>query len=108
MVSRAPVPPERTFEQEIDHQWSLMEKVVEQLESCPRKRVRLPQLPETEAVETDCRYQRGGQQVYQRQLAIHRAAASEMLIFTCSSPHPFSDEQKDYWQRLCSELSLAQ
>ncbi|QLK63642.1 DUF1795 domain-containing protein (plasmid) [Enterobacteriaceae bacterium Kacie_13] len=106
IVSRGIIPPERTFEEELDHQWSLLLGQIELLYSKPRRPRTLTQSPGYAALETDCCFRRGKHIQHQRQLAIHLPEREQMLIFTQTALQPFSDDQDSYWQKLCQSLSL--
>ncbi|MFO6296777.1 DcrB-related protein [Rahnella selenatireducens] len=108
IVSRGVIPKERTFEEEMDYQWSLLLGSVEVLHSEPRLPRLLPMSTGLHALETDCHFRRGAHIHYQRQLAIYRGERRDMLIFTCTALQPFTDEQNLYWQKLCQSLCLTQ
>ncbi len=108
IVSRGIIPKERTFEEELDYQWSLLLGQIELLHSEPRLPRPLTQSPGYQAFETNCCFRRGKHTQFQRQLAIHLSERGKMLIFTQTALQPFSDEQDLYWQKLCQSLCLTQ
>lgn len=108
IVSRGFIPKGRTFEEELDHQWSLLLDTVELKRSETRKIRVLPMSRSYVALETECDFKRGAHIHFQRQLAIHLPERHQMLIFTSTALAPFSAEQDLYWQKLCQSLCLTQ
>ncbi|RJT33423.1 DUF1795 domain-containing protein, partial [Rahnella woolbedingensis] len=83
-------PKGRTFEEELDYQWSLLIDNVELIRSESRQVRHLSRSPGYVALETECDFKRGAHVQYQRQLAIHLPERHQMLIFTSTALAPFS------------------
>lgn len=108
VVSRGAIPDGSDFEQEFHRQWDSMRSQMTQLQQSTFERVSVGALRQIRAIEVSSQFERNGQKLCQRQLAVKAGDKNLLMVFTFSALRPFNEEDETRWDALKNTLSFAQ
>lgn len=106
IVSRGPIPDGSDVEQEFHRQWDQLRSQMGHVQQSDFTQVAAGTGSKLQAIEVETAFDRNGQSLWQRQLALKVPESSMMMIFTLSAMRPFSEEDGSRWNAFKQSLTL--
>ena len=106
VVSRGVVPDGSDYEQEFHRQWDALRAQMGDIKQSEFCRVTAGADGKINAVEVETAFERNGQRLWQKQLAVQTPDKPVLMIFTLSALRPFTDEDGERWNTLKQTLTL--
>ena len=106
VVSRSAIPDDSDAEKEFYRQWDVLRTQMGEINQSDFQRVTTGVDGNIPATEVDTTFERNGQRMWQRQLAIEVPDKPMLMIFTLSAPRPFTDKDGERWNALKRTLTL--
>ncbi|WPO93508.1 DcrB-related protein [Buttiauxella sp. HR94] len=106
VVSRGTIPEGSDAEKEFHRQWDVLRTHMEEITQSDFQRVTAGADSNIPATEVKTEYERSGQRLWQRQLAVQIPDKPVLMIFTLSALRPFTDEDGERWDALKQTLTL--
>lgn len=106
VVSRGVVPDGSDYEQEFHRQWDALRAQMGDIKQSEFCRVTAGADGKINAVEVETAFERNGQRLWQKQLAVQTPDKPVLMIFTLSALRPFTDEDCERWNTLKQTLTL--
>ncbi|MCL2897399.1 DcrB-related protein [Brenneria tiliae] len=106
VVSRGPIPDGSDLERELHRQWDTLRPQMGDITQSKFIRVNVGPKQAIPAVEVESAFERSGQRLWQKQLAVQTPGKPVLLLFTLSALRPFSEDDAQRWENLKSSLAL--
>lgn len=106
VVSRGVIPDGSDYEQEFHRQWDALRAQMGDIKQSEFCRVAAGADGKINAVEVETAFERNGQRLWQKQLAVQTPDKPVLMIFTLSALRPFTDEDRERWNTLKQTLTL--
>ena len=106
VVSRSAIPDDSDAEKEFYRQWDVLRTQMGEINQSDFQRVTTGVDGNIPATEVDTTFERNGQRMWQRQLAVEVPDKPMLMIFTLSALRPFTDEDGERWNTLKQTLML--
>lgn len=106
IVSRGPIAEGSDFEQEFHRQWDTLRSQMGHVEQSEFTRVLAGADNTLRAIEVETAFDRNGQALWQRQLAVNAPETNVLMIFTFSAMRPFDEEDGARWHAFKQSLTL--
>ena len=106
VVSRSDIPEGSNAEKEFHRQWDVLRTQMGEINQSDFQCVTAGADDTIPAIEVDTTFERNGQRIWQRQLAVQVPDKPMLLIFTLSALRPFTDEDGERWNALKRTLTL--
>ena len=106
VVSRGTIPEGSDAEKEFQRQRDVLRTQMEEITQSDFQRVTAGADSNIPATEVETTFERSGQRLWQRQLAVQVPGKPVLMIFTLSALRPFTDEDGERWDALKQTLTL--
>lgn len=106
VITRGEIPENSDVEQEFHRQWELLRPQMGEIKQGEFTRILVGADHGLRAIEVDTAFQRNGQHLWQRQLAVQLPEKSQLLLFTLSAQRPFHEEDDSRWSAFKHTLVL--
>lgn len=106
VVSRGTIPEGSDAEKEFQRQRDMLRTQMEEITQSDFQRVIVGAGGNIPATEVETTFERSGQRLWQRQLAVQVPDKPVLMIFTLSALRPFTDEDGERWDALKQTLTL--
>ncbi|WP_222890456.1 DcrB-related protein [Enterobacter sp. C2] len=106
VVSRGTIPEGSDAEKEFQRQRDVLRTQMKEITQSDFQRVTAGADSNIPATEVETEYERSGQRLWQRQLAVQIPDKPVLMIFTLSALRPFTDEDGERWDALKQTLRL--
>ncbi|PWC09425.1 DcrB-related protein [Brenneria corticis] len=106
VVSRGPIPDGSDLERELLRQWDTLRPQMGDITQSDFIRVNVGPERAIPAVEVETAFERSGQRLWQKQLAVQTSGKRVLLLFTLSALRPFNEDDAQRWENLKSSLAL--
>ncbi|HBI11655.1 MAG TPA: hypothetical protein DDY57_16290 [Franconibacter pulveris] len=106
VVSRGAIAAGSDFEKEFHRQWDALRAQMGDIKQSEFCRVAAGVDGKINAVEVETAFERNGQRLWQKQLAVQTPDKPVLMIFTLSALRPFTDEDGERWNTLKQTLTL--
>ncbi|MFE8118117.1 DcrB-related protein [Brenneria goodwinii] len=106
VVSRSPIPDGSNAEKEFHRQWDTLRPQMGDITQSDFIPVNVGPARALPAVEVESAFERRGQHLWQKQLAVQAPGKPVLLLFTLSALRPFNDDDAVHWENLKSSLAL--
>lgn len=106
VITRGVIPENSDVELEFHRQWELLRPQMGDIKQSEFTRVLVGADQSLKAVEVDTAFERNGQNLWQRQLAVQVPEKPQLLLFTLSAQRPFSEEDDSRWSAFKHTLVL--
>ena len=108
VISRGQVPDGSDVEQEFHRQWDLLHAQMGDITQSEFTRVLIGSARNIRALEVESAFERNGQRLWQKQLAVQTPGKPVLLLFTLSALRPFNEDDAQRWEHLKSSLILTE
>lgn len=108
VISRGQVPDGSDVEQEFHRQWDLLRAQMGDITQSEFTRVLIGSARNIRALEVESAFERNGQRLWQKQLAVQTPGKPVLLLFTLSALRPFNEDDAQRWEHLKSSLILTE
>lgn len=106
VVSRGAIPAGSDVEKEFHRQWDVLRMQMGEINQSDFHWVTAGPDGNIPAIEVETAFERNGQRLWQRQLAVQTPDKPAMMIFTLSALRPFTEEDDGHWNTLKQTLTL--
>lgn len=106
VVSRGTIPEGSDAEKEFQRQRDMLRTQMEEITQSDFQRVTVGAGGNIPATEVETTFERSGQRLWQRQLAVQVPDKPVLMIFTLSALRPFTNEDGERWDALKQTLTL--
>jgi len=106
VISRGAIPEGSDAEKEFQRQWDVLRTQMGEMTQSDFQRVTAGAGGNIPATEVETTFERNGQRMWQRQLAVEVPDKPVLMIFTLSALRPFTDEDGERWNTLKQTLTL--
>lgn len=106
VISRGTIPEGSNAEKEFQRQWDVLRTQIGEMTQSDFQRLTAGAGGNIPATEVETTFERNGQRMWQRQLAVEVPDKPVLMIFTLSALRPFTDEDGECWNTLKQTLTL--
>jgi len=106
VISRGTIPEGSNAEKEFQRQWDVLRTQMGEMTQSDFQRLTAGAGGNIPATEVETTFERNGQRMWQRQLAVEVPDKPVLMIFTLSALRPFTDEDGERWNILKQTLTL--
>jgi hypothetical protein len=106
VITRGTISEKGDLEQEFHRQWDLLRPQMGKITQSEFMRVLVGVDFGLKAIEVETAFERNGQNLWQRQLAVQLPDKPQLLLFTLSAQRPFSEEDGQRWSAFKHTLVL--
>ncbi|QHM73915.1 DcrB-related protein [Mixta intestinalis] len=106
VISRGPVPEESDFEEEFHRQWETLRTQTGEINQSSFTRVSVGPERAIRGVEVETNFNRNGQALWQKQLAVQIPYQPVLMVITFSAMRPFREEDDRRWESIKQSLTL--
>ncbi len=106
VIGRGTIPEGSDAEKEFQRQWDVLRTQLGEMTQSDFQRVTTGADGNIPATEVETTFERNGQRMWQRQLAVEVPDKPVLMIFTLSALRPFTDEDGERWNTLKQTLTL--
>lgn len=100
IISRSTIGQDETLQSNFEAQLKKLQQQVLELRFHTPARTRLGAQGEIEAIELQSQFSKGGEQVFQYQLAFLKPGTRQMMAFSYVKPQPLGADDAAYWTAL--------
>ena len=106
VVSRGAIPDGSDYEKEFHRQWDLLRPQMGEITQSEFHRVNAGPKSNIDGIEVETAFDRNGQRLWQKQLAVQTPGKPVLMIFTLSALKAFTEEDEARWSALKQSLTL--
>ena len=106
VVSRGVIPDGSDHEKEFHRQWELLRPQMGEIVQSEFQRVKAGPDDKINGLEVETSFDRNGQRLWQKQLAVQTPGKPILMIFTLSALRTFNEEDEARWSALKQSLTL--
>lgn len=106
VVSRGAIPDGSDYEKEFHRQWDLLRPQMGEITQSEFHRVNAGPKSNIDGIEVETAFDRNGQRLWQKQLAVQTPGKPVLMIFTLSALRAFTEEDGGRWSALKQSLTL--
>lgn len=106
VVSRGVIPDGSDHEKEFHRQWELLRPQMGEIVQNEFQRVKAGPDGKINGLEVETSFDRNGQRLWQKQLAVQTPGKPVLMIFTLSALRTFNEEDEARWSALKQSLTL--
>ncbi len=106
VVSRGTIPEGSDLTTEFNRQWALLRPQMGEITQSDVLRVSVGPQQKLPALEVETGFERNGQKLWQKQLAVQVPNQATLMLFTLSALRPFTDEDNQRWDALKQSVTL--
>ncbi|BBS37067.1 DcrB-related protein [Enterobacter cloacae complex sp. 2024EL-00215] len=106
VVSRGAIPDGSDYEKEFHRQWDLLRPQMGEITQSEFHRVNAGPKSNIDGIEVETAFDRNGQRLWQKQLAVQTPGKPVLMIFTLSALRAFTEEDGVRWSALKQSLTL--
>ena len=106
VVSRGIIPDGSNAEQEFHRQWEMLRAHMGEISQSAFSPVMAGPQRDLPGTEVETAFERNGQRLWQKQLAVQVQDKPVLLLFTLSALRPFTEEDAARWEAIKQSLTL--
>ncbi|CZV39815.1 DcrB-related protein [Enterobacter hormaechei] len=106
VVSRGVIPDGSNYEQEFHRQWDVLRSQMGEIAQSEFQHVKAGPDGKINGLEVETTFDRNGQRLWQKQLAVQTPDKPVLMIFTLSALKAFTEEDEARWSALKQSLTL--
>ena len=106
VVSRGIIPDGSDAGQEFHRQWEMLRVQMGEISQSAFSQVMAGPQRDIPGTEVETAFERNGQRLWQKQLAVQTPGKPVLMIFTLSALRPFTDEDGARWDAIKQSLTL--
>ncbi|EQA1621268.1 DcrB-related protein [Enterobacter asburiae] len=106
VVSRGVIPDGSDYEQEFHRQWDVLRPQMGEIAQSEFRNVKAGPDGKINGLDVETTFDRNGQRLWQKQLAVQTPGKPVLMIFTLSALRAFTEEDEVRWSALKQSLTL--
>ncbi|MEG7491086.1 DcrB-related protein [Enterobacter hormaechei] len=106
VVSRGVIPDGSNYEQEFHRQWDVLRPQMGEIAQSEFQHVKAGPAGNIDGIEVETTFDRNGQRLWQKQLAVQTPGKPVLMIFTLSALNSFTAEDEGRWSALKKSVTL--